>query len=85
MSVLLNKQRKKELEKMKAIYSGELRYELTTPLSGEIDVRVDGVPGSQAWFGDLGEVDARIVPLQDVDLNARSWGRAAACGPAGRP
>ena len=71
MSVLLNKQRKTELEKMKAIYSGELRYELTTPLSGEIDVRADGVPGSQAWFGDLGEVDARIVPLQDVDLNTR--------------
>lgn len=70
-SVLLNKQRKKELEKMKAIYSGELRYELTTPLSGEIDVRADGVPGSQAWFGDLGEVDARIVPLQNVDLNTR--------------
>jgi hypothetical protein len=64
---------------MRAIYSGKLRCELTTPIRGEIEVKADGVPGSQAWFGELGEADVRVVPLKDVDLNSARAGDEQQC------
>ena len=77
-TVKLSKQRKKELERVKPTHSIETRYEisqtkyeLATPVRGELDVRADGVRGSQRWFGDLGSVDVIVVPLQRVELNTR--------------
>ena len=77
-SVRLSKQRKKELETVKPRYSTLTRYEiaqtkfeLATPVRGAIDVKADGVPGSQTWFGDARSVDVGVVPLQNVELNTR--------------
>jgi hypothetical protein len=77
-SVKLSKQRKKELESVKATSSSLTRYEITqtkyelaTVVRGGIDVRAHGIPGAEAWFGDLRSVDVGVVPLQNTELNTR--------------
>jgi hypothetical protein len=70
-SVALTKQTKKALEGVKAMYVSQTRFELTTPVRGDIDVRAVGAPGADAWFGDLGSLDVTVIPLQKVDVKTR--------------
>ena len=69
-STKLAKSTKKLLKGMEDLhfYVDDTLYELREPLRGELEIRADGVKGSETWFGKELEVEASVIPLQQVEL-----------------
>jgi len=43
-------------------------YELPEPVNGRFEILADGVEGSEEWFGRVLDVEATVIPLQQVEL-----------------
>jgi hypothetical protein len=70
-STKISKKVKKALEDLGALdYRGEeIRYELATPLRGDLDVRANFTPESAAYFGPAPEMEVMVVPLDGQSLD----------------
>ena len=49
-------------------YVDDTLYELQEPVRGDLEIRSDGVKGSEKWFGKVLEVEASVIPLEQVEL-----------------
>lgn len=70
-SAKLSKKTKKVLKDLGALsHQGEeTRYEIATPVQGDIDLRADFTPESAAYFGPKAEIDAHVVTLEGQALD----------------
>lgn len=73
VAVPLTKASKKALKQLESIsaYVDDTRYEVPEPIQGEFEVSATMVPGSQEWFGDGGQSEVQILPLDEVELSTR--------------
>jgi hypothetical protein len=46
----------------------ETRYQLATPIRGELEIQADRSPDSGGWFGSSLHWEAQLVPLGEVEL-----------------
>ena len=69
-SAKLAKSTKKLLKGLEDVhfYVDDTLYELPKPVHGNLEIRADGVKGSEKWFGQVLDVDASVIPLQQVEL-----------------
>ena len=69
-STKLAKSTKKLLKGLEDLhfYVDDTLYELPEPVHGNLDIRADGVEASEEWFGKVLEVEASVIPLQQVEL-----------------
>jgi hypothetical protein len=69
-AVKLSKATKKALAGVKRAQDHlyDLRYEITAPIRGELDVTADRSTDSKDWFGDGRHFEVMVVPLADVEL-----------------
>lgn len=70
-SAKLSKKTKKLLKELGGLsYHGDdTRYELATPIRGALELRAAWTSGSDSFFGGPGEIDAHVIPLEDVTLD----------------
>jgi hypothetical protein len=70
-STKISKRVRKALKDLGALnYRGEeIRYELASPLRGELDVRANFTPESAAYFGSAPEMEVLVVPLDGQSLD----------------
>lgn len=62
---------KRMLKRMGALelHAEEVRYELTAPVRGALDLQADWIPGAAALLGANPEVEAFVVPLEGQSLD----------------
>ena len=70
-SAKVSKKTKKVLKGLGALsfHGEETRYEIPTPVQGDIDLRADFTPESAAYFGPKAEIDAHVVTLEGQALD----------------
>ena len=50
----------------------DVRYELPAPIQGELQVTAEQTTKAGDWFGEDRQAEVRVIPLDDVDLQARA-------------
>jgi hypothetical protein len=73
-SVKLAKQTRKLLEGLKRVshWVADVRYELPVPIEGKLEVKADQTRSAGDWFGEQRQAEVMVVPLDDVELKART-------------
>ena len=72
-SVALTRATKKLLKSLEEVshYVDDTAYEIPRPIQGELDVAGAMVSGSQPWFGETGQLEVQVIPLQEVEIETR--------------
>ncbi len=72
-SVELTRATKKLLKKLEEVshYADDTSYEIPEPIRGALDVDAAMANGSQEWFGETGQLEVQVIPLQEVEIETR--------------
>jgi hypothetical protein len=50
----------------------DVKYELPAPVQGELQVMAEQTTKAGDWFGEERQAEVRVIPLDDVELQARA-------------
>ena len=73
-SIELTRATKKLLKNLEEVshYADDAGYEIPEPIRGALDVDAAMATGSQEWFGETGQLEVQVVPLQEVEIETRA-------------